>query len=107
MLCMMFGQLNNRDSLSDLLLCLKPQRNKWYHLGIGNSISKSNLAYANEHHVWRIFEDFAAILIAQARIGASTNTELDYLSDKTSPTRKTLAEIRFLRSAKIFSIFEK
>jgi hypothetical protein len=81
LLCMMFGQLSNRDSLSDLLLCLKTQRNKWYHLGIGNSISKSNLAYANEHRDWRIFADFAAILITKARIGASTNTEMDYLSD--------------------------
>jgi Domain of unknown function (DUF4372) len=46
LLCMMFGQLSNRDSLSDLLLCLKTQHTKWYHLGFGSSISKSNLAYA-------------------------------------------------------------
>jgi hypothetical protein len=81
MLCMMFGQLSNRDSLSDLLLCLKTQRNKWYHLGVGNSISKSNLAYANEHRDWRIFADFATLLIAQARAGASHNQELHYVSD--------------------------
>ena len=48
LLCMMFGQLSNRESLSDLVLCLQTQKSKWYHLGIGNSISKSNLAYANE-----------------------------------------------------------
>src|ERR1022692_154846 len=78
---MMFGQLSNRDSLSDLLLCLKTQRTKWYHLGIGTGISKSNLAYANEHRDWRIFADFASILIAQARAGATDNSELDYVSD--------------------------
>jgi hypothetical protein len=83
LLCLIFGQLSNRDSLSDLLLCLKTQRNKWYHLGIGNSISKSNLAYANEHRDWRIFADFAALLIVQARNDASDNTKLDYVSDSS------------------------
>jgi hypothetical protein len=63
----MFGQLANRDSLSDLVLCLQTQRNKWYHLGIGKSISKSNLAYANEKRNWKIFADFAYVLIAEAR----------------------------------------
>ncbi|MDI1234261.1 MAG: IS4 family transposase [bacterium] len=67
LLCMMFGQLANRDSLSDLVLCLHTQRNKWYHLGIGKSISKSNLAYANEKRNWKIFSDFAYVLIAEAR----------------------------------------
>ena len=67
LLCMMFGQLSNRESLSDLVLCLQTQSNKWYHLGIGNSISKSNMAYANEHRNWQIFSDFAYILIAEAR----------------------------------------
>ena len=45
----MFGQLSNRESLSDLVLCLQTQKSKWYHLGIGTSISKSNLAHANEN----------------------------------------------------------
>lgn len=67
LLCMMFGQLANRESLSDLVLCLQSQRNKWYHLGIGTSISKSNLAYANEKRSWQIFADFAYLLIAEAR----------------------------------------
>lgn len=73
LLCMMFGQLSNRESLSDLVLCLQTQRNKWYHLGIGNSISKSNLAYANEHRDWRIFADFAYVLIAKSRQSITPN----------------------------------
>ena len=52
---MMFGQLSNRDSLSDLLVCLNTQKNKWFHLGLGTSISKSNLAHANEQRHFRIF----------------------------------------------------
>ena len=67
MLCMIFGQLSNRESLSDLVLCLKSQQSKWYHLGLGSGISKSNLAYANENRNWQIFADFAYLLIEYAR----------------------------------------
>ena len=67
LLCMMFGQLANRESLSDLVLCLQTLRNKWYHLGIGSNISKSNMAYANEHRNWQIFSDYAYMIIAEAR----------------------------------------
>lgn len=81
LLCMVFGQLCNRDSLSDLLLCLRTQQNKWYHLGLGNSISKSNLAYANEHRDWRVFSDFASKLIQQARSIADMNPDLNFVAD--------------------------
>lgn len=76
LLCMMFGQLANRESLSDLVLCLQSQRNKWYHLGIGSSISKSNFAYANEKRSWQIFADFAYMLIAEARNYIVPNPDL-------------------------------
>jgi hypothetical protein len=52
---MLFGQLSNKNSLSDLVTCLNTQRDKWYHPGIGTGISKSNFAYANENRDWRIF----------------------------------------------------
>lgn len=67
LMCMLFGQLGNRESLSDLVICLQSQRSKWYHLGMGNGVSKSNLAYANEHRDWRIFAEYAYLLIAYAR----------------------------------------
>src|SRR4030095_8361224 len=67
LMCMLFGQLSNRESLSDLIVCLETQRSKWYHLGMGTGISKSNLAYANEHRNWEIFAEFAYVLIAEAR----------------------------------------
>ena len=76
LLCMMFGQLSNRESLSDLILCLQTQKSKWYHLGIGTSISKSNLAHANEKRDWRIFADFAYLLIAEARKNILPNEAL-------------------------------
>ena len=67
LMCMLFGQFCNRQSLSDLVICLQSQKNKWYHLGMGLGVSKSNLAYANEHRPWEIFSEFADILIRQAR----------------------------------------
>jgi hypothetical protein len=67
LMCMLFGQFGNRESLSDLMICLESQRSKWYHLGLGTGVSKSNLAYANENRDWHIYAEFAYILIAQAR----------------------------------------
>ena len=56
LLCMMFGQLSNRDSLRDLLVCINAHQPKHYHLGFGKTISRSNLAEANEKRDYRIFE---------------------------------------------------
>lgn len=67
LMCLMFGQLCNRESLSDLITCLDTQKSKWYHLGLGVGISKNNLSNANMKRDWRIFADYAYILIAQAR----------------------------------------
>ena len=62
---MIFGQLSNRDSLSDLIVCLQSQQNKSYHLGMGRGTSKANLAKANEKRDYRIYESFALILVAE------------------------------------------
>lgn len=67
LLYMIFGQLSHRESLSDVIVCLQSQQNKSYHLGMGKGTSKSNLAKANENRDYRIYEMFAAILVAQAR----------------------------------------
>ncbi|MBI5540762.1 MAG: IS4 family transposase [Bacteroidia bacterium] len=67
LLCMMFGQLSGRDSLRDLLVSIGAHKQKYYHLGFGKNVSRSNLANANEQRDYRIYEDFAYILISQAR----------------------------------------
>ena len=67
MLYMIFGQLSNRDSLSDLIVCLQFQRNKFYHLGMGTGTSKANLAKANENRDYRIYESFTYVLVTQAQ----------------------------------------
>ncbi len=67
MLCMIFGQLTNRDSMRDLMLSLEAHQSKYYHLGFGNSISRRNLGTANENRNYKIFEEFAYVLIKEAR----------------------------------------
>ena len=64
---MAFGQLTHRESLTDTILCLNANKIKLYHLGIGQAISKSTLSKANENRDWRIYQDFALILIDQAK----------------------------------------
>ena len=67
LLCMLFGQLTNRDSLRDLIVALDAHSSKSYHLGFGKSVTRSNLAKANETRNSKIFEAFAYHLIAIAR----------------------------------------
>ena len=66
-LCMAFAQLTYRDSLRDTVLCLRAMQNKLHHVGIQCKVAKSTLADANEKRDWRIYCDFAQVLIAQAR----------------------------------------
>jgi hypothetical protein len=67
-LCMAFAQFTYRESLRDIEACLRSSPDKLYHMGIRGRISRSTLADANESHDWRIFADFAQILIARARL---------------------------------------
>ena len=63
-----FGQLAQRESLRDLVSCLEAHQSKLYHLGFSQGISRTTLADANEKRDWRIYADFAQVLIAQARL---------------------------------------
>jgi len=66
-LCMAFAQLTYRESLRDIEACLRALQPKLYHMGIRGTIAKSTLADANENRDWRIYANFAQILIATAR----------------------------------------
>ena len=66
-MCMAFAQLTYRESLRDIECCLRAMREKLYHMGIRGKVSRSTIAYANENRDWRIYCDFAQILIHQAR----------------------------------------
>jgi hypothetical protein len=66
-LCMTFAQLTFRESLRDIIACLQSCRSKLYHMGIRGPVSRSTLADANDSRDWRIYADFAQVLIHQAR----------------------------------------
>jgi hypothetical protein len=66
-LCLAFAQLTYRESLRDIEACLRSVDSKLYHMGIRGRVSRSTLADANEAHDWRIFSDFAQVLINIAR----------------------------------------
>ena len=66
-LCMAFAQLTYRESLRDIEACLRAMRGKLYHCGIRGKVSRSTLADANENRNWRIYAEFAQVLISIAR----------------------------------------
>jgi len=66
-LCMAFAQLTYRESLRDIEACLRSGQRKLYHMGFRGKVSRNTLAHANQVRDWRIYADFAQILIAQAR----------------------------------------
>ena len=66
-LCMAFGQLTHRESLSDTILCLKANAGKMYHLGIGEIVAVSTLSRANESRSYLIYQDLAMLLIKEAK----------------------------------------
>lgn len=66
-LCMVFAQLTYRESLRDTETCLRAVQSKLYHVGIRGRVSRSTLADANESRDWRIWADFAQVLVGRAR----------------------------------------
>ncbi len=65
--CMAFAQLSYRESLRDIEACLRAVEPRLYHMGFRSTVSRNTLAHANERRDWRIYADFAQVLIRQAR----------------------------------------
>jgi transposase len=65
---MAFAQLTYRESLRDIETCLRVMGSRLYHMGIKSTVSRNNLSRANENRDWRIYADFAQILIGRAKI---------------------------------------
>ena len=89
-LCMAFAQITYRQSLRDIESCLRAMQPKLYHCGIRGNISRNTVANANEHRSWKIYADFAQILINKARtlyanedFGIQLNREV-YALDSTT-----------------------
>jgi hypothetical protein len=66
-LAMAFAQLTYRESLRDIETCLSAVPTKLYHAGFRGRVSRSTLGDANKHRDWRIWADFAQVLIHRAR----------------------------------------
>jgi hypothetical protein len=66
-LCMAFGQLTHRESISDTMLCLKANADKTYHLGIGKPVDVSTVTRANENRSYLIYQELAMLLIKEAK----------------------------------------
>src|SRR3954453_21722578 len=66
-LAMAFAQLTYRESLRDIEACLRSMSGKLYHMGLRGKVARSTLGDANEAHDWRIYADFAQVLIGIAR----------------------------------------
>ncbi len=78
-LCMAFGQLTHRESISDTVLCLQANAAKMYHLGIGEVVAVSTITRANERRSFQIYEDLAMLLIKEARQLYSLDDDLEVI----------------------------
>ena len=79
--CMAFAQLTYRESPRDIQACLRVAQRKLYHMGIRGRVSRNTLANANQVRDWRIYADFAQVLICQARslyVNDKFGVELDH-----------------------------
>lgn len=81
-LTMLFAQLTYRESLRDIEACLGALPERLYHMGIRGTVSRSTLADANERRSWRIYADYAQVLIAEAR-RLYANEPLDVALERT------------------------
>ena len=99
-LCMAFAQLTYRESLRDIECCLRAMQGKLYHMGIRGTVARSTLADANEIRDWRIYGDFAQILIHEARrLYVDTDFGLDlkcsgFLNDRSLPFNVPMGAIQ-------------
>jgi transposase len=64
---MAFAQFTFRESLRDIEACLRSQKSKLYHMGFRSTVSRNTLSHANEKRDWRIYAEFAQLVIHQAR----------------------------------------
>ena len=89
-LSMAFAQLSYRESLRDIEACLRAVGPKLYHMGFRGKVSRNTLAHANETRDWRIYADFAQVLISMAKplyVNEEFGVELDatvYALDSTT-----------------------
>lgn len=92
-LALSFGQLTYRESLRDIVACLKAKASWLYHLGFRGHLSRTNLAYASRHRDWRLFQALAQVLMRRA-----ARLYADY------PTDPDLPQVAFALDSSIISL---
>lgn len=92
-LALSFGQLTYRESLRDIVACLKAKASWLYHLGFRGHLSRTNLAYASRHRDWRLFQALAQVLMRRA-----ARLYADY------PTDPELPQVAFALDSSIISL---
>jgi hypothetical protein len=92
-LALCFGQLTYRESLRDIVACLNAKGRGLYHLGFRGHLARTNLAYANRHRDWRLFQALAQILMRRA-----ARLYADY------PTDPELPRVAFALDSSIISL---
>ena len=83
LLCLVFGQLTHRESLRDIVTCLNSRGSSLYHLGIKGGVSRSTLLDANQRRDWRIYADFAQILMKEAKALYQGDSNIDLELDQS------------------------
>ena len=66
-LALCFGQLTQREGLRDIVACVRARSARAYHMGFRSNLTRTNLAYANQHRDWRVFAAVAQLLMQRAR----------------------------------------
>lgn len=82
-LAMSFGQITCRESMRSIIISLNAHKEKLYHMGFRSEIARMTLSNANEKRNWKIYEDFAQILIAEARRLYADDKEFEFELDGT------------------------
>jgi hypothetical protein len=118
---MVFAQLTGRESLRETVLCLNAVPAHLYHLGLPHRLVKSNIAHANSRRHWKIFYDFAMILLAEAKVIYQTtphdfnfdgcmyaldSTTIDLCFAKICPRKHRQTEINRCRVKRIDTTIE-
>lgn len=82
-LALAFGQLTRRESLRDIVVCLAAHREKLYHLGFRSVVARNTISHANEQRDWRMYRDYAQLLIREARDLYARDSPADLDLDST------------------------
>jgi len=101
-LCMAFAQLAYRESLRDIEACLRSRQNKLFHMGIRGMVSRNTLAHANETRDWRIYADFAQVLINHAR-GLYADEDFAFSLGKIPETQRCHQVAHIVRFTRLYS----